>query len=49
VTHDHIDLMCSFSPSSIHIGMHALILYLRLILRIWVHTLLVMLSGQYCF
>jgi hypothetical protein len=41
---DHIDHMCSFSFSSIHIGMHALILYLCLIFRIWVYTWLVMLS-----
>jgi hypothetical protein len=44
VTLDHIDPMHSFSLSSIQIGLHALILYLRLILRIWVHTWLVMLS-----
>jgi uncharacterized membrane protein len=44
VTLDHIDPMCSLSFSSVHIGLHALILYLRLILRIWVHTWLVMLS-----
>jgi hypothetical protein len=44
VTIDHIDPMCSLSLSSIHIGLHALILYLNLIFRIWVHTLLVMLS-----
>jgi hypothetical protein len=44
VTLDHIDPMCSLSLSNIHIGMHALILYLSLILRIWVHTCLVMLS-----
>jgi hypothetical protein len=43
VTLDHIDPMCSLSFSSIHISMHALILYLSLILRIWVHTWLVML------
>jgi hypothetical protein len=36
--------MCSLSFSSIHISIHALILYLGLILRISVHTLLVMLS-----
>jgi hypothetical protein len=30
VTLDHIDPMCSLSLSSIHIGMHALILYLSL-------------------
>jgi hypothetical protein len=34
----------SFCLSSIHIGLHALILYLSLILRIWVYTWLVMLS-----
>jgi hypothetical protein len=44
VTHDHIDHMCSFSFSSIHIGLHALIPYLSLIFRIRVHTWLVMLS-----
>jgi hypothetical protein len=44
VTLDHIDPMCSISISSVHIGMHALILYLSLLLRIWVHTWLVMLS-----
>jgi uncharacterized membrane protein len=44
VTLDHIDPMCSLSLSSIHIGLHALILYLSLIFRIWVHTWLVMLS-----
>jgi uncharacterized membrane protein len=44
VTHDHIDPMCSLSFSSVHIGLDALILYLSLILRIWVHTWLVMLS-----
>jgi hypothetical protein len=32
VTLDHIDPMCSLSFSSIHIGLHALILYLSLIL-----------------
>jgi hypothetical protein len=36
--------MCSLSFSSVHIGLHDLILYLSLILRIWVHTWLVMLS-----
>jgi hypothetical protein len=41
VTLDHIDPKCSLSFSSIHIGMHALILYLSLILRIWVYTWLV--------
>jgi hypothetical protein len=41
---NHIDPMCSLSFSSIHIGLHALILYLSFILRIWVHTWLVMLS-----
>jgi hypothetical protein len=44
VTLDHIDPMCSLSFSSIHIGMHTLILFLSLILSIWVHTWLVMLS-----
>jgi uncharacterized membrane protein len=44
VTLDHIDPMCSLSISSIHIGMHALILYLSLLLRIWVYTWLAMLS-----
>jgi hypothetical protein len=44
VTLDHIDPICSFSLSSIHIGMHALILYLSPILRIWVYTWLVVLS-----
>jgi hypothetical protein len=42
VTLDHIDPMCSLSLSSIHIGLHALILYLSLILRSWVYTCLVM-------
>jgi hypothetical protein len=36
----------SFSLSIIHIGLHALILYLRLILRIWVQTWLVKLSHS---
>jgi uncharacterized membrane protein len=44
VTLDHNDPMCSLSFSSIHIGLHALLLYLSLILRICVHTWLVMLS-----
>jgi hypothetical protein len=44
VTLDHIDPKCSPSFSSIHIGMHASILYLSLIPRIWVYTWLVMLS-----
>jgi hypothetical protein len=44
VSLDHIDPMCSLSFSSVHIVLHALILYLSLILRIWVHTWLVMLS-----
>jgi uncharacterized membrane protein len=44
VTLDHIDHMCSLSFSSVHTGMHALILYLSIILRIWVQTWLVMLS-----
>jgi hypothetical protein len=44
VTLDHIDPMCSLSFSSIHTGMHALILYLSLIHTIWIHAWLVMLS-----
>jgi uncharacterized membrane protein len=44
VTLDDIDPVCSLSFSSIHIGLHALILYLSLVLRIWVHTWLVMLT-----
>jgi hypothetical protein len=44
VTLDHIGPMFSFSLSSIHIGLHPLILYLSLILRISVYTWLVMLS-----
>jgi uncharacterized membrane protein len=44
VTLDHIDPMCSLSLSSIHIGLHALIQYLSLILRVWVNNLLVLLS-----
>jgi hypothetical protein len=44
VTLDHIGPLCSLSLSSIHIGIHVLILYLGLILRIWVYTWLVMLS-----
>jgi hypothetical protein len=44
VTLDHIDPMCSFSFSSIRISLHALKLYLSLILRICVYTWLVMLS-----
>jgi uncharacterized membrane protein len=44
VTLEHINAMCSLSISSIHIGLHALILYLSLLLRIRVHTWLVMLS-----
>jgi hypothetical protein len=44
MTLDHIGPICSLSFSSIHIGLHALILYLSIILRIWVHTWLVMLS-----
>jgi uncharacterized membrane protein len=44
VTLDHIDPMCSLSLSSIHIGLHALILYQSFILSIWVHAWLVMLS-----
>jgi hypothetical protein len=34
VTLDHIDRMCSASLSSIHIVLHALILYLSLVLRV---------------
>jgi uncharacterized membrane protein len=45
VTLDHIDPMCSLSLSSVHIGLHYLIVYLSLILRIWVRTWLVMLSN----
>jgi hypothetical protein len=41
---DHIDPMCSLSLSSIHIALHALILYLSLVFRIRVQTWLVMLS-----
>jgi uncharacterized membrane protein len=44
MTLNHIDPMCSLSFSSIHIGLHALILNLSLILTIWVHIWLVMLS-----
>jgi hypothetical protein len=44
VTLDHIDPMCSLSLSSIHTGLHALIQYLSLILRVWVNNLLVLLS-----
>jgi uncharacterized membrane protein len=44
VTLNRIDPMCSLSFSSVHIDLHALILYLSLILRIWVHSWLVMLS-----
>jgi uncharacterized membrane protein len=44
VTLDHIDPMCCLSFSSVYIGLHALILYISLIFRIWVHTWLVMLS-----
>jgi hypothetical protein len=40
----HIDPMCSLSLSSIHIALHALILYLSLVFRIRVQTWLVMLS-----
>jgi hypothetical protein len=46
VTLDHIDPMCSLSFSSVHIGLHAIILYLSLILRIWIQTWLVMLSHE---
>jgi uncharacterized membrane protein len=44
VTLDHIDPMCSLSLSSIHIVLHAFILYLSLIFRIWVYTWVVMLN-----
>jgi hypothetical protein len=44
VTIDHIDPMCSLSFSSIHIDMHALILYLSPIFKICIYTWLVMLS-----
>jgi uncharacterized membrane protein len=44
VTLEHIDPMYSLSLSSIHIALDAVILYLCLIVRIWVHTWLVMLS-----
>jgi hypothetical protein len=44
VTLNHIDPMRLFSLSSIYIGLYALILYLSLKLRNWVHTWLVMLS-----
>jgi hypothetical protein len=44
VTLDHIHPMCSLSISSIQIGLHALILYLSLLHRIWVHTWLVTVS-----
>jgi hypothetical protein len=44
VTLNHIEPICSFSLPSIHVAMHAFILYLSLKLRIWVHTWLVMLS-----
>jgi hypothetical protein len=44
VTLDDIDHVSSLSFSSIHTGLHALILYLSPVLRIWVHTWLVMLS-----
>jgi hypothetical protein len=44
VTLDYIDPMCSLSLSSIHIGMHGLTQYLSIILRVWVHTWLVLLS-----
>jgi hypothetical protein len=44
VTLDHIDPMCLFSLSSVHIALHALYCYLSLTLRIWVHTWLALLS-----
>jgi hypothetical protein len=47
VTHEHIDPMCSLSLSSIHTGMHALILILKPHSSgIWVHTWLVCLAMQ---
>jgi hypothetical protein len=46
LTLDHIDPMCSLSLSGIHIALPALILYLSLILSIWVHTWLIMLSHE---
>jgi hypothetical protein len=48
VTHEHIDPMCSLSLSSIHTGMHALILILKPHSSgIWVHTWLVCLAMQF--
>jgi hypothetical protein len=45
VTLDHIDPMCSRSPSSVYTGPHALILLPKPhTLGIWAHTWLVMLS-----
>jgi hypothetical protein len=44
VTLDHIDPMCFLSLSSSYTGMQALILLPDLILRIWVHTWLALLS-----
>jgi hypothetical protein len=44
VTLDHVDPMCSLSIYSIRIALQALILYVGLILWIWVHTQVVMLS-----
>jgi hypothetical protein len=44
VTLDHIDPICSLCLSSIHIVLHAFILYLSLIFRIWVYTWVVMLN-----
>jgi hypothetical protein len=44
VTLDHIDPMRSLSFSSVHIDLHALILYLIFIFRIRVHTWLIMLN-----
>jgi hypothetical protein len=47
VTLDHIDHICSLSLSSIHAGLHALILLPKPhTLEIWVHTLLVHLAMQ---
>jgi hypothetical protein len=43
MTLDYFIPIC-FSLSSVRIALHTLILYLSLILKIWVHTWLVMLS-----
>jgi hypothetical protein len=45
MTLDHIDPMCSRSLSSIHTGLHALVLLIKpQTLGIWVHTWLVCLA-----